>query len=231
MVQADREPSHILVVDDDDRIRDLLKRFLSLKGYRVSAANHAEAARNLMTAFDFDLIVLDVMMPGEDGFSFTERIRDRHDTPIILLTARGLPNDRIEGLALGADDYVSKPFEPEELALRIQAILRREGRKPRAGGGPVSFGPNVFYPASGDLTRDGDPVRLTEGEAGLLSMLTARLGETISRAALARDGGEVAERSIDVQVTRLRKKIEDDPKEPRWLLTVRGRGYRLVVRD
>ena len=219
--------AHLLVIDDDDRIRTLLKRFLSEHGYRVSAAADAEHARALMTALDFDLLIVDVMMPGENGFDLTTAIRNRSRLPILLLTARDLPEDRIEGLRRGADDYLPKPFEPEELLLRVDAILRRAA--PPLASAPVEFGACRFDPGRGELTREGEVVRLTSAEAALLTALAARPGKVISRADLA--GGAFAgqERSVDVQVTRLRRKIEADPRQPVHLQTVRGAGYKLVA--
>jgi two-component system, OmpR family, phosphate regulon response regulator OmpR len=221
-------PAHILIVDDDDRIRDLLKRFLTGRGARTSGASDAESARKLMASIDFDMLIIDVMMPKEDGFSLAASVRKTSDVPIILLTARGEPGDRIAGLSTGADDYVPKPFEPEELALRINAILRRTRERTEAPG-EVSFGPNAFNVARAELTREGKIVRLTEAEATLLKILAARGGEPISREDLARRTSAGMERSVDVQVTRLRRKIEDDPKEPIYLQTIRGVGYRLAV--
>jgi two-component system phosphate regulon response regulator OmpR len=182
-----------------------------------------------MAAFDFDLLILDVMMPQEDGFSLAESVRRTSSVPIILLTARGMPEDRIKGLALGADDYVPKPFEPEELALRINAILRRAAMRSAEAPETVRFGPYVFNLARGDLTRDGAGVRLTEAEASLLRVLASRGGEPITREDLAKRAKAGLERSVDVQVTRLRRKIEADPRVPVFLQTVRGIGYRLAV--
>jgi two-component system phosphate regulon response regulator OmpR len=222
-------PAHILIIDDDDRIRDLLKRFLSARGARCSGAADAVAARKLMSMLDFDLLIVDVMMPGEDGFSVAESVRKTSDVPIILLTARGQAEDRIRGLAVGADDYVPKPFEPEELALRINAILRRTLQKRPDKQGEVAFGPNHFSMARSELTRNGKIIRLTDSELMLLKLLAARAGEPISREELARRTSAGMERSVDVQVTRLRRKIEDDPRAPVFLQTVRGVGYRLAV--
>jgi two-component system phosphate regulon response regulator OmpR len=222
-------PAHILIVDDDDRIRDLLKRFLTARGARCSGACDADAARKLMESFDFDLLIVDVMMPKEDGFSVAASVRKTSDVPIILLTARGQPEDRIRGLQVGADDYVPKPFEPEELALRVNAILRRTRERGGDQLEEVTFGPNVFSVTRSELVRHGKPVRLTDAELSLLKLLAARGGEPISREDLARRTGAGLERSIDVQVTRLRRKIEDDPREPVFLQTVRGIGYRLAV--
>ena len=219
--------AHILVVDDDDRIRTLLKRYLQERGYRVSTAPNAAKALSTLNSLAFDLLVLDVMMPGMDGFALTEAVRKQDDTPILLLTARGEAEDRIKGLSLGADDYLAKPFEPEELVLRINAILRR-ARPAAAAIRQVAFGDWHFDIERESLSRAGDPVRLTGGEAALLAALAASAGQTVSRLSLSeRTGG--GERAVDVQVTRLRRKIESDPKEPLHLQTVRGEGYRLVA--
>ena len=221
------DDAHILVVDDDDRIRSLLKRFLQERGYRVSTAPNADKALSTLNSLAFDLLVLDVMMPGMNGFELTEAIRKRGDTPILLLTARGEAEDRIRGLSLGADDYLAKPFEPEELVLRINAILRR-ARPASAAIRQVVFGDWQFDVERESLTQSGSPVRLTGGEAALLAALAASAGQTVSRLSLSeRTGG--GERAVDVQVTRLRRKIETDPKEPLHLQTVRGEGYRLVA--
>lgn len=222
-------PPHLLLVDDDDRIRDLLKRYLTQAGARVSVAADAASAKRLLATLDFDLLILDVTMPVEDGFSLAAAVRKTSNVPIILLTARGMPEDRIRGLSIGADDYVPKPFEPAELALRINAILRRSvahrGEAPEI----VKFGAFAFNSARGELSRDGASVRLTEAEVALLRILAARPGEVVSREDLAKRTGAGLERSIDVQVTRLRRKIETDPRAPVFLHTVRGVGYRLAV--
>ncbi|MES1158716.1 MAG: response regulator transcription factor [Terricaulis silvestris] len=229
VIDALVRPAHILIIDDDDRIRDLLKRFLTARGARCSGAADADAARHLMESIDFDLLIIDVMMPKEDGFSVAESVRRTSSVPIILLTARGQPEDRIKGLSLGVDDYVPKPFEPEELALRINAILRRTRERRPETGEDVSFGPNTFNITRSELTREGRMVRLTDAELTLLKILAARGGEPISREELAKRTSAGLERSVDVQVTRLRRKIEHDPKEPVFLQTVRGVGYRLAV--
>lgn len=220
------EPAHILVVDDDDRIRDLLKRYLVKEGYRVTAAPGAEAARKFMGAMDFDLAILDIMMPGEDGLTLLSSIRETDETPVILLTARGQTSDRIEGLKRGADDYIPKPFEPEELTLRCSAILRRSQKDAP----PENIGMSglVFNASRGELTNGDRRVRLTDAELGLLSILASRAGEPVSREDLAAMTSAGMERSVDVQVTRLRRKIEPDPREPIHLQTVRGVGYRLM---
>ena len=223
---------HILVVDDDTRLRELLKTFLSRNGFRVTTAGHAAEARQRLTALDFDLIVLDVMMPGQTGLDFAGELRRTDDVPILMLTAMGETKDRIAGLEKGVDDYLGKPFEPLELLLRIQNVLKRNrtaasapGEVPRV----VSFGPFQFDQELGELTNKGKRVPLTDAEVALLRALAARLGEVLSRETLSRSvGAAVNERAIDVQVTRLRRKIEPDPAFPRYLRTVRGQGYRLV---
>jgi two-component system phosphate regulon response regulator OmpR len=218
--------SHILVVDDDDRLRDLLKRYLAREGHDVTTAKDSAHARRLMQTMSFDLIVLDVMMPGEDGLSLLKGIRQELDTPVILLTARGQPAERIEGLKLGADDYLPKPFEPEELTLRIGSILKRA--IPETPVEEVKLSGMIFHVGKNELRKDGRLVRLTESEVQLLSILAQRAGAAISRQELAALTSAGVERSVDVQVTRLRRKIERDPREPVHLQTVRGVGYRLT---
>lgn len=215
---------HILVVDDDDRLRDLLQRYLSEYGFRVSTASSAAEARTALSGLRFDLLVLDLMMPGESGLELTEDIRHTDNLPILLLTAMSEAEDRIAGLEVGADDYLAKPFEPRELVLRIEAILRRAGSKANDST-EVSFGACRFDIARGELSRDGNVVRLTSGETEMLRLFARSPGLTIGRAALLAqaDAGNV--RAVDVQITRLRRKIEDDPKEPRHLCTVWGQGY------
>jgi two-component system phosphate regulon response regulator OmpR len=221
------EGAHLLVVDDDTRTRDLLRRFLAERGYRVATAADAKEAQDQLDAVAFDLVVLDVMMPGEDGVSFVKRLRgaQRH-TPVVLLTARGETADRIAGLASGADDYLAKPFEPEELLLRVRNVLRRAPPPASAAPKAVSFGPFKFDLARDELTRQGEPVRLTTAESSLLEVLAASPNVPVSREDLLRrsrlTGGA---RAVDVTVTRLRPKIEDDPRNPRHLQTVRGAGY------
>lgn len=221
---------HLLVVDDDDRIRDLLKQYLTRAGFRVTSAPDAAAARRLTGLLDFDLMILDVMMPGEDGFSFVKWLRAQpglSTAPVLVLTARGLAADRIEGLSLGADDYLSKPFEPKELLLRVEAILRRAG--PPAGvQREIKLGACVFDMERLELTRDGRQVRLTEAEGQLLKALALSANAPVERHVLASSGADAAGRAVDVQVTRLRRKIESDPKTPRYLQTVRGVGYMLA---
>jgi len=218
---------HLLVVDDDDRIRGLLKAFLTQKKFRVTTADSAVAARSLMETLAFDLLILDVMMPGEDGFQFTESLRKTHDIPIILLTARGDSEDRISGLTLGADDYLTKPFEPQELVLRIESILRRVGVSLPAS--QVVFGPWLFDVERRVLEKGGERTHLTTGEEALLTILARRGGAPVSRHALANEIKAKSERAVDVQMTRLRRKIELNDGEPQWLLTVRGIGYRLLT--
>jgi two-component system phosphate regulon response regulator OmpR len=223
----------VLVVDDDTRLRELLKSFLSRNGFRVSMAGNAAAARQQLEALDFDLIVLDVMMPGQTGLEFAGELRKTNPVPILMLTAMGDPKDRIAGLEKGVDDYLGKPFEPRELLLRIQSILRR-GRpvtptEAEAAPDRIVFGPFQFDLALGELLQNDKRVPLTDAEIALLRALGAHLGEVLSREALCKSvGGGMNERAIDVQVTRLRRKIEPDPGFPRYLRTVRGQGYRLV---
>ncbi len=223
------EGRHLLVVDDDDRIRELLKTFLARHGFRVTGARDAAAARRLMATLHFDLMVLDVMMPGEDGFSLAASLPAAGAPPVLMLTARGEPADRIRGLSLGVDDYLPKPFEPQELVLRIEAILRRAHAAPARGPAePLSLGDCRFDPAKGVLTRDGAPVRLTEGETALLQRLARTPDAAVDRGELMRPDDDGAGRGVDVAVTRLRRKIEPDAKVPRYLQTVRGVGYMLA---
>jgi two-component system, OmpR family, phosphate regulon response regulator OmpR len=218
---------HVLVVDDDNRLRDLLRRYLVENGFVVTVARDAADARARLAGFEVDLIVLDVMMPEESGLDLTRDLRRTHDVPILLLTARGGPDDRIAGLEAGADDYLAKPFEPRELVLRINSILRRVPRPPVAPA-ELRLGTLIFNVERDEL-REGDrPVHLTQAEAALLRALAAAPGTTLSREDLVgRIGIDGGERAVDVQVTRLRRKIEPDPREPRYLQTVRGEGYML----
>ncbi|TDL89271.1 response regulator [Meridianimarinicoccus aquatilis] len=226
--------THLLIVDDDERIRGLLQKFLKRHGFWVSAARDAAHARRLLDGLEFDLIVLDVMMPGEDGIQLTRSLREEVATPILLLTAKSESADRIAGLEAGADDYLPKPFEPKELLLRINAILRRmPPPEPVSGDASVLMLGEVRYDLDrGELWSGTDIVRLTGTENQLMRIFSARLGEPLSRAQLVeeigRDGGQAQERAVDVQITRLRRKIEADPKQPRYLQTVRGAGYMLV---
>ena len=226
-VPVEGDDRHILVVDDDTRIRTLLQRFLTSNGYRVTTAGDAAEARQHLKNFTFDLIVLDVMMPGEDGLGLTASLRKTSDVPVLLLTARGEAADRIAGLESGADDYLAKPFEPRELLLRIAAIGRR-ARAERAALKEIRLGAFRFDPERGEMTRDGQQVKLTGAETALLRLLAANAGKPISRLELAQRTGAGLERSIDVQVTRLRRKIEADPKMPLYLQTVRSVGYVLI---
>src|SRR5579885_107472 len=222
------EDTHVLVVDDDERLRALLQRYLSSNGFRVSVAADAAAARALMKSIAFDLLILDVMMPGETGLDLTKAVRAHSQVPILMLTARGEPADRIAGLEHGADDYLPKPFEPRELLLRVSALLRRAAPPARSAHREVQMGEAVFDPERGELRRNGKPVRLTSSEAALLKLFAANAGRAFSRTDLCTRLGVALERSIDVQVTRLRRKIEEDPKLPLYLQTVRGIGYVLV---
>ncbi|MEM9750390.1 MAG: response regulator [Pseudomonadota bacterium] len=227
MAAVEADEAHLLVVDDDDRIRALLKRYLGEQGYRVTVAADAAEARAAMISLQFDCLILDVMMPGETGFELTAALRRSSNVPILLLTARDLPEDRIEGFELGADDYLSKPFEPRELLLRIAALLRRAGPAPEPRG-DLTFGECVFNQDRGELHRAGAPVRVTSGELALLRALATQPGVPVSRMDLTKRTSATMERSVDVQVTRLRKKIETDPKNPVYLQTVRGVGYVLL---
>jgi len=224
-------PAHLLVVDDDERLLVLLQRFLSRAGHLVSIAADAEAARARLAGLDFDLLVLDVMLPGQSGVELTAELRRTSDLPILLLTAKGEIRDRIAGLEAGADDYLVKPFEPRELLLRIETILRRVRAQPTHPKAPetLRFGDFCFDLASLELTRgDGETVHLTSGELALLRALAERAGDSISRAELGELGHVRGnDRAIDVQIMRLRRKLEDDPRQPRHLLTVRGEGYAL----
>jgi two-component system phosphate regulon response regulator OmpR len=225
---------HLMVVDDDERIRGLLQKFLIRHGFWATTARDAAHARRLLAGLDFDLIVLDVMMPGEDGISFAREIRQTRKTPILMLTARGETADRIAGFEAGVDDYLPKPFEPRELLLRINAVLRRSPPAMAAAMAPkiVHMGPVRYDVDRGELWRGDSPLRLTATEAQLMRIFTARPGQAFSRLQLVeelgRDKGQAQERAVDVQITRLRRKIETDPRQPRYLQTVRGAGYMLA---
>lgn len=226
--------AHLLIVDDDERIRGLLQKFLMRHGFLVTAARDAAHARRILAGLDFDLIVLDVMMPGEDGISLTRDLRKTSTTPIMLLTAKGETENRIEGLEAGADDYLAKPFEPKELLLRINAILRRMPETEAADTAPkvLHLGPVRYDIERGEMWNGEDIVRLTATEAQLMRIFSAHVGEPVSRVQmveeLGRDRGQAQERAVDVQITRLRRKIEVDPKQPRYMQTVRGAGYMLA---
>ena len=230
--------AHLLVVDDDERIRGLLQKFLIRSGFLCSVARDAAQARRLLAGLEFDMLVLDVMMPGEDGIALTRDLRHRSQMPILLLTAKGETANRIEGLEAGADDYLVKPFEPKELLLRINAILRRVPQ-PK----PVEAAPKVLHMGGvrydmerGELWRGADLIRLTATEAALMRLFSAQPGLPITREKLVGDlgragaedtGAGAQERAVDVQITRLRRKLEEDPRQPRYLQTVRGEGYML----
>lgn len=225
---ASEERAHLLVVDDDQRLCALLTRYLAAEGFLVTVAGDAEAARAKLQALAFDLLILDIMLPGISGLELARSLRADSGVPILLLSAKGEPDDRIVGLQAGADDYLAKPFEPRELVLRINAILRR-ARSGRGGGDAVHFGAFAFDPERGSLSEAGRQVHLTETETALLTLLARNAGEAVGREELAKvsDAGSV--RSVDVQMTRLRRKIESDPRFPRYLQTVRGTGYILMA--
>ena len=226
-IPSDDAP-HLLVVDDDRRIRALLLRFLVAEGYRVSTAETAREARAKLDGLKFDLLILDVMMPGESGFDLARAIRSDSTVPILMLTARDEKENRIMGLEIGADDYLAKPFEPRELSLRVANILRRARPPAAAPAESVRFGAFVFHLASGELRRGDEAIRLTDREREMLRVLTSNVGETVPRQALAGNSEAIGERTVDVQVNRLRRKIERDPANPLIVQTVRGVGYRLV---
>ena len=219
------EPAHILVVDDDRRLRELLRKYLADSGFRVTTAESAEDARAKLGSLAFDLIVMDVMMPGENGLDLTAALRPKTNIPILMLTAMGEAEDRIKGLETGADDYLPKPFEPRELLLRIQSILRRVPPESTVTS-ELSFGPLRFDPARRVLRRGPEEIRLTEAESALLTTLAAHAGKPVSRETLG-GGGDEGGRAVDVQIARLRRKLESDPRFPRYLQTVRGQGYML----
>ncbi len=224
------EPAHILVVDDDQRLRELLRRYLTRHGYAVTLAADAQEAAARLESFLFDLLVLDLMLPGEDGLALARRLRATSDLPILVLTARSEVEDRIRGLEAGADDYLVKPFEPRELLLRIATILRRTARPaPRA---EIRFGPYRFDLRTHMLWLGEQPVRLTTTEAAMLALLARRSGRAVSRAELAHAAAvDGSDRAVDVHIARLRRKLECDPRTPRYLLTHRGEGYALRTED
>jgi two-component system phosphate regulon response regulator OmpR len=224
---ADDAP-HLLLVDDDRRIRDLLSRFLCGEGYRVTTAMSAKDARAKLNGLNFDLLILDVMMPGETGFDLARFIRTGSSVPIIMLTARHEAESRIEGLQIGADDYVAKPFEPRELSLRIGNILKRATPPPVETLEQIAFGPFVYHLERGELRQGEEAIRLTDRERDMLRILAQARGETVPRSALTGEGS-VNERAVDVQINRLRRKLERDPANPLFLQAVRGIGYRLVA--
>jgi two-component system, OmpR family, phosphate regulon response regulator OmpR len=220
---------HVLVVDDDRRIRDLLSRYLQREGYRVTTARSAAEARARLDGLAFDLLILDVMMPGESGFDLARALRKTSQVPILMLTARAEAESRIAGLEIGADDYVAKPFEARELSLRIANILKRAQPAAPAPAESVRFGPFLFHIARGELRRGEESIHLTDREKEMLRLLAAQPGETVPRLMLAGNGAAAGERAVDVQVNRLRRKIESDPANPLFVQTVRGIGYRLMV--
>jgi two-component system phosphate regulon response regulator OmpR len=219
----DDNAPHILVVDDDSRIRDLLARYLNDHGFRVTTAIDAASARATMRSLSFDLLILDVMMPQESGLEFARALRAESQVPILMLTARAEPDQRIEGLETGVDDYLAKPFDPRELLLRVGNVLRRGATPPAAG--EVRMGDFIFHVSRGELKRDGETVRLTERERDLLRYFAQRPGMPVSRHELAKGADSGGERAVDVQINRLRRKIEHDPANPVYLQTVRGKGY------
>jgi len=227
-VPGDDAP-HLLVIDDDTRIRTLLKEFLSANGFRITVAGTAAEARRKLAGLDFDLIILDVMMPGESGVELTRSLRTDKDVPILMLTALSETDNRIIGLEAGADDYLPKPFDPRELILRVNNILRRGGTPPAPKVEQIVFGPYTFQIARRELKKGGEPLKLTDREQEILAIFAERAGETIPRHELVTGDADVGERTIDVQINRLRRKIERDPANPVWLQTVRGIGYRLSV--
>ena len=225
------DAAHVLVVDDDRRLRELLSTYLLKHGHRVTVAATASEARAFMEGLAFDIIVLDVMMPGESGFEFAKRLRDVSDVPILMLTARGEREDKVHGLEMGVDDYLTKPFDPRELLLRIGSVLRRTraGGVAKPGTPIVRFGPFSFSLERGELRSGDEIVRITEREREILRLLCTKAGESVSREILSGSGGAAQERTVDVLINRLRRKIEADPGNPAYLQTARGAGYRLVA--
>ena len=220
--------THILVVDDDQRIRDLLAQYLFQNGFRVTTAPDAATARATMAGLVFNVVILDVMMPGENGLSLARDLKSTSNVPICMLTARAEPEERIEGLEVGVDDYVAKPFEPRELLLRLQNILKRRQR-PSGPRDEVTMGDFVFHVERGELRRGEESIKLTERERELLRHFAQRPGTPVARHELAADDSTGTERAIDVQINRLRRKIESDPANPVYLQTVRGKGYILYT--
>lgn len=219
---------HLLVIDDDSRIRSLLQRFLTKSGYRVSTAQNADEARHTLDGLTFDLLILDVMMPGQSGMEFATELRKKDQVPILMLTARAESESRIQGLEIGVDDYLAKPFEPRELLLRIRNILKRQNSPSNLPVDEVTFGPFRFKPERQELMCGEDVIRLTDRERELLCLFAAQPGATVTRTALAGEDG-TGERTVDVQINRLRRKIEPDPSNPIYLQTIRGIGYRLLT--
>jgi two-component system phosphate regulon response regulator OmpR len=228
-VPLDDNAPHLLVVDDDRRIRELIKRYLNEHGYRVTLAADAAEARNHLGGLEFDLLIVDVMMPGESGISLTRSVNKNREIPILMLTALAETENRVEGLEAGADDYLPKPFDPRELLLRINNILKRSAKPESPTIEQISFGPFQFSVKKRELKKDGSPVRLTEREQEIMVIFSTRVGETVARHELLGANEDAGERKIDVQINRLRRKIEDNPGDPKWLQTVRGIGYRLFT--
>jgi len=215
---------HVLVVDDDQRIRDLLGRYLFENGFRVTTASDSATARASMRGLSFDLVILDRMMPGEGGLELARELKTISPVPICMLTAKAEPEDRVEGLEAGVDDYVTKPFEPRELVLRLQNIMRR-GQITAGPREEICMGDFTFHVARGELKNGDENIKLTERERDLLRLFASRPGTPIARHELASDDATGSERAIDVQINRLRRKIETDPGNPVYLQTVRGKGY------
>ena len=222
---------HILVIDDDERLRLLLRRFLEESGFRVTDASSALDARKFLDVIAFDLLVIDIMMPGETGLELLADIRQNNNVPALFLTAMSDTEHRIEGLEAGADDYMSKPFEPRELVLRIKRILGRQSRLATIDS-TLGFGPFLFNPETGMLTRAGSRIHITTAEQQLLARFGKAPNQVLSRDDLAAaSNGRMEGRSIDVAVARLRRKIEPDPRHPVYLQTVRNRGWMLRTDD
>ena len=225
---ADDAP-HVLVIDDDGRIRDLLSRYLSEQGFRVSTASDALEARRKLQGLSFDILVVDVMMPGENGTDFTRGIREKLDVPVLMLTALGETDARIKGLEAGADDYLAKPFDPRELVLRINSILKRVRVEETPVVEQVLFGPYTFSILSRELKKDGTVIKLTDREREIMVLFAQHAGDVVPRLDLVGEDATATERTVDVQINRLRRKIETDPASPTWLQTVRGIGYKLHI--
>lgn len=226
---ATQPKSHVLIIDDDTRLRRLLNRYLTDNGFVVSEAADADEARQLMANIAFDMLVLDVMMPHENGYIFAKSLRDKGNMiPILMLTAMGQLQDRIQGLESGVDDYLAKPFDPKELLLRMHSILRRINTLKDNEDVVVHFGETLYHTERAELEQGGTFLPLTAVEADLMRVLTQKAGQEVTRAELAAVLDTTNERTVDVQVNRLRKKLESDPKSPRYLQTVRGKGYVLI---
>ncbi|MET3559689.1 two-component system phosphate regulon response regulator OmpR [Bartonella japonica] len=225
----DDDAHHLLVIDDDTRIRNLLFQFLIKNGFRVSVSANADEARRQLASLDFDLLIVDVMMPRENGISFTHSLRQTKNVPILMLTALSETDDRIHGLEAGADDYLSKPFDPRELLLRINAILRRGSPINQPKIEQIVFGPYIFSLARRELKKGGEVIKLTDNEQKMMIIFAENAGDIIPRHKFTMDDKNIGERTIDVQINRLRRKIEKDPALPIWLQTVRGIGYKLSI--